>query len=102
MEAPLHDVMTTAEAKRLRKEAGHWLRELRQGAGLSQIDLAARLGFKYYTFVSQIENGFGRVPSASLVPWARCLGVPPAEFARKLLSYYDPHLYQALFEETKQ
>jgi transcriptional regulator with XRE-family HTH domain len=98
MAAPMHNARATEEAKRLRKEAGKWLKELRQAAGLSQIDLAARLGFKYYTFVSQIENGFGRVPSESLAVWAGSLGVPPAEFARKLLSYYDPRLYQALFE----
>ncbi len=62
------------------------------------MDVAIGLGLKYYTFVSQIENGFGRVPSASMGAWARCLGVPPAEFARELLAYYDPPLYRLLFE----
>ena len=50
------------EAKKLRRQAGTWLKELRGRAGLSQIELAERLGLKYYTFVSQVENGFGRVP----------------------------------------
>lgn len=86
------------ETKRLRKQAGTWLKELRGRAGLSQIELARVLGFKYYTFISQVENGFGRVPTESLEPWARALNVDPSEFARELLSYYDPELYRLLFE----
>ncbi len=82
----------------LRKQAGAWLQERRKMAGLSQIDLAQRLGLKYYTFISQVENGFGRVPSDSMEAWARALGVAPAEFARHLLSFYEPGLHKLLFE----
>ena len=63
-----------------------------------QIDLAERLGFKYYTFVSQVENGFGRVPTESMEAWAMALGQEPAAFARQLLSYYDPELHRLLFK----
>jgi transcriptional regulator with XRE-family HTH domain len=83
--------------KHLRKSAGDWLKKRRQAVGLSQADLAERLGFRYYTFVSQIENGFGRVPTESMAAWAEALGLPPAEFATKLLQYYDPTLYSLLF-----
>ena len=97
--------MDTAKAepqsKKLRKQAGTWLKELRARAGLSQIELAAVLGFKYYTFISQVENGFGRVPTESLEAWARALGADPSSFARELLSYYDPELYRLLFEVKK-
>ena len=86
------------QAKRLRKQAGAWLKELRARAGLSQIELAAILGLKYYTFISQVENGFGRVPTDSMEAWARALNTDPSEFARKLLSYYDPELHRLLFE----
>jgi transcriptional regulator with XRE-family HTH domain len=86
------------QSKRLRKQAGTWLKELRGRAGLSQIELAQVLGFKYYTFISQVENGFGRVPTESLETWARALGVEPSTFARELLSYYEPELYRLLFE----
>jgi transcriptional regulator with XRE-family HTH domain len=65
-----------------KKKAGSWLREQRQKAGLSQMDLAIKLGFKYYTFISQIENGYGRVPSQSMADWARALGLRPERFAR--------------------
>lgn len=89
------------QTKRLRKQAGQWLKELRTRAGLSQIELAAILDFKYYTFISQVENGFGRVPTESLEAWARALGAEPSVFARELLSYYDPELYRLLFEVKK-
>jgi transcriptional regulator with XRE-family HTH domain len=88
-------------AKQLRKQAGGWLKELRAKAGLSQIELAAQLGFKYYTFVSQVENGFGRVPIESMEAWARALGVEPSAFARRLLSFYDPEMHRLLFEVKK-
>ena len=88
--------------KRLRKQAGTWLKELRARAGLSQIELAGILGFKYYTFISQVENGFGRVPTESIEPWGRALGVEPSEFARELLSYYEPELHRLLFEVKKK
>jgi ribosome-binding protein aMBF1 (putative translation factor) len=96
--APLQVAKAEPQAKKLRKKAGTWLKDLRARAGLSQIELAERLGFKYYTFISQVENGFGRVPTESLEKWARALGVDPSSFARELLSYYDPELHRLLFE----
>jgi transcriptional regulator with XRE-family HTH domain len=89
------------EAKQLRKQAGAWLKELRGRAGLSQIALADRLGLKYYTFVSQVENGFGRVPTDSMEAWARALDVNPSEFAKRLISFYEPELYRLLYEVKK-
>ena len=86
------------EAQHLRKQAGAWLKEMRKEAGLSQIELAQKLGLKYYTFISQVENGFGRVPSESMEAWAVALGLGPSDFARHLLSFYDPTLHQLLFK----
>ena len=101
MGATIQFANATADAKQLRKDAGRWLQGMRKTAGLSQIQLAEKLGLKYYTFVSQVENGFGRVPSESMEAWARALGLVPAEFARHLLSYYDPQLHRLLFEEER-
>ena len=61
-------VRKTPAAKELRRKAGTWLKELRARAGLSQIELAEQLNLKYYTFVAQVENGFGRVPTEA---WKR-------------------------------
>jgi hypothetical protein len=63
------------------------------------MDLADRLGLRYYSLISQIENGYSRVPSHSMADWARALGICPRSFAQTLLAYYDPALYRVLFEE---
>jgi transcriptional regulator with XRE-family HTH domain len=89
------------EARRLRKQAGDWLKQRRADAGLSQIDLAARLGLKYYTFISQVENGFSRVPTEIMAAWATELGLEPAAFAKHLLLYYEPELHRLLFGAEK-
>jgi transcriptional regulator with XRE-family HTH domain len=89
------------EARRLRKQAGDWLKQRRADAGLSQMDLAARLGLKYYTFISQVENGFSRVPTEIMAAWAKELGLEPASFAKHLLLYYEPELHRLLFGAEK-
>ena len=85
------------EARLLRKQAGDWLKQRRSEAGLSQVDLAARLGLKYYTFISQVENGFSRVPTETMEAWATQLGLDPSAFAKHLLVYYEPELHRLLF-----
>jgi transcriptional regulator with XRE-family HTH domain len=89
------------EARQLRKQAGDWLKQRRADAGLSQIDLAARLGLKYYTFISQVENGFSRVPTEIMAAWATELSLEPAAFAKHLLLYYEPELHRLLFGAKK-
>ena len=91
----------TAEAKHQRKQAGEWLKGLRKEAGLSQVELATKLGFKYYTFVAQVENGFGRVPTEAMSGWAKAVGVEPSHFVRQLLQYYEPELFRLLFGNEK-
>ena len=80
-----------------RREAGQWLRQLRTERGLTQRELAERVNVAYYTFVSQIEAGKGRVPPESYGLWAEALGVDRVHFVKRLMSYYDPFTYQALF-----
>ena len=89
------------EARQLRKEAGDWLKQRRADAGLSQVALAARLGLKYYTFISQVENGFSRVPTEVMEAWAVELGLEPATFAKHLLLYYEPEMHRLLFGAEK-
>ena len=88
-----------AELKRLRREAGRWLKAARERAGLTQAELAARLSLRYYTFISQVESGVGRVPIEQQGAWAEALGVEPGEFARTLLRHYEPELNRLLFTD---
>jgi len=86
--------------QKLRSKAGSWLRELREKRGLSQRDLAQMVGAEYYTFISQLEHGRGRIPPDRYLVWADALGVNPREFVRGLMSYYDPMTYGIIFGRT--
>jgi len=85
--------------QKLRNRAGNWLRDLRERRGLSQRELAAQVGAEYYTFISQLETGRGRIPPDRYLAWAHALGVDKREFVRTLMSYYDPVTYSILFDQ---
>lgn len=89
---------TNADVQEMRREAGRWLRELREKAGLSQRELALLVETDYYTFISQLENGRGRIPPDRYLAWAQALRVAPREFVMTLLKYYDPVTYGILFD----
>src|SRR5215472_16273737 len=88
--------------QKLRNRAGIWLRELRERRGLSQRELAAQVGAEYYTFISQLETGRGRIPPDRYLAWAHALGVDKREFVRTLMSYYDPVTYGILFDQPAE
>ena len=81
----------------LRREGGVWLRETRERAGLSQRQLADQVGAEYYTFISQVETGRGRIPPDRYLAWAKALGLSPREFVRTIMRFYDPVTYDLLF-----
>lgn len=89
-----HDQEAVAQ---LRQEAGKLVRKYREAAGLSQRELAGRVGMEYYTFISQIEAGRGRVPPMQIRPLAEALGVPVKQFAIELMRFYDPVNYDIIF-----
>lgn len=86
---------------RLRQEAGRWLKARREAANLSQRDLAKAVGIDYYTFISQIESGRGRVPPAQMKVWAKVLNLPARDFAISLMKYYDPLSYELIFGDEE-
>ncbi len=92
---------TDADVQELRKEAGHWLKERREAIGLSQRQLAELVGAEYYTFISQLETGRGRIPPARYVDWADALQVEPRKFVYTLMRFYDPITFKILFEDEK-
>lgn len=84
----------------LRREAGRYIRSLREARGLSQRQLADRIGTEYYTFISQLETGRGRIPADKYENWATALGVDQREFVFNLMRYYDPITFAILFPES--
>ncbi len=57
------------------------------------------LDLEYYTFISQLENGRGRVPTNKYRDYARAVGVDEKVFVKKLLMFYDPISYEILFDD---
>jgi transcriptional regulator with XRE-family HTH domain len=96
--------ISSPEVVELRKETGLWLKELREKRGLSQRQMAEKVGGNYYTFISQLESGRGRIPPDRYLVWAEVLGVEPEFFVRNLLRSYDPVTYSILFgkEQTSE
>ena len=88
---------TGHDVQALRREAGKWLKELRVKSNLTQRELADKVGVEYYTFISQLEVGRGRIPPDRYERWAEALGIDPALFVKQLLRFYDPETYRILF-----
>lgn len=90
------------DTKELRRLGGRWLKERREHAGLSQRQLAEILGVEYYTFISQIETGHGRIPPDRYETWASAIGLELSDFVREILRYYDPVTFAILFGNEMQ
>ncbi len=86
----------------LRREAGRWLKQRREAVGLSQRQLAELVGTEYYTFISQLETGRGRIPPDKYSVWAKALGMSVREFVLALLPYYDPVTFEILFGAERE
>lgn len=97
MPRPAADPAKAAHTKQLRQQAGRWLKTARETAGMTQAELAEHVGLRYYTFVSQVESGLGRLPIETQASWATALGLDPSDFAKTLLRYYEPELFRLLF-----
>ena len=98
-----HDKFSPAVSrdKDARTELGSWLRTLREAKSLSQRQLANILELDYYTFISQLETGRGKIPSARYRDWAEALEQDPKAFMTILLSYYEPEAYEMLFGDAQ-
>ncbi|MBT3767171.1 MAG: helix-turn-helix transcriptional regulator [Rhodospirillales bacterium] len=92
-----HHKVSGENARKLRKKGGAYLKKLRASSGLTQRELAEKTGFKYYTFISQIENGAGRIPPNLYEAYAAAVDVERSEFVKNMLKFYDPYTYKALF-----
>ncbi|MBB6182424.1 helix-turn-helix domain-containing protein [Pseudorhizobium flavum] len=98
---PVPSEAAKQQIEELRASVGKWLRDKRIEAGLNQKELAARAGFEYYTFISQMETGRGRVPAERYEGYAKALGIDPKEFAMRMLYAYENSTYHLLFPKEQ-
>jgi len=90
---PLHG---HPDAERLRKDAGAYVRALREARDLTQRELGNRIGVGP-GMISQVENGAHRLPPERIIAWAHAVQTDSVAFAQQLMSYYDPHTFKVLF-----
>jgi transcriptional regulator with XRE-family HTH domain len=64
----------------------HLLRTVREESGLTQGDIATRLG-ETQSFVSKCERGERRLDVVELRAWCAALEIPLLKFLRRLESY---------------
>jgi len=86
-----------SDVQELRQAGGLWLKERREQLGLSQRQLAKLVGADYYTFISQLETGRGRIPPDRYGEWACAFQMRKRDFVQRVLRYYDPVTYHILF-----
>src|SRR5262245_33397353 len=91
--------LSSDEVLELRREAGRWLKELREKKGLSQRAMAERVGVDYYTLISQIEAGRGRIPPDRYSAWAEALGGGSDVFGAHALALLRSRHVQTSFRE---
>lgn len=99
MAAPAVSTISRDELALLRRECGIWLKEKREAVGLSQRGVSDRIGVEFYTFISQIEQGRGRVPPERFEAYAKALQMDPKDFTKTMLRYSEPLVYGLLFPE---
>lgn len=92
----------TEEVCELRREGGRWLKTQRERRGLSQRELATLVGSEHYSFISQLENGRGRIPPERYEAWSAAFGMANGRFVREILRFYDPIAHRMLFDGEVQ
>ena len=68
---------SSKEARILRAEAGDYIKRLRIDKQLTQKQVSNELGLDYYTFISQLECGQGRLRQRCGCLWQKYLGKTP-------------------------
>lgn len=71
------------------KDGGAWLRQMREAAGLTQREVAVRVGLTYHIFVDHVEAGAGRIAATALARWADALRIDRIEFVTRLRGFDD-------------
>lgn len=59
------------------RDFGRYLQQVREGANVTQADVAAALGYSTPQFVSNVERGRCLIPVPKIPAWAKKIGIHP-------------------------
>lgn len=83
-----------------RRKVGAYVRDLREGRGLTQRELGKAVGIGSNA-VSAIELGRNPIPPERYGAFAEALGANPKKFGLFLLEWTDPWLFGLIYGEDK-
>lgn len=88
----------TKTTQERRKRLGSIIKDQRIEQGLTQSQFAQLVRQEYFTMISQVENGYTRVPPADTDLWARILGFDTKAFAQECVRAYESlEYYHAIY-----
>lgn len=86
---------------KINKELGMLVREYRQKAGMTQLDLANKLGYESIQFVSLFERGLSKIPNKVIGKLVVILGIPEKKIVKTLIDVYATELNAEISEGKK-
>lgn len=86
------------ETRERYEAAGRYLQQLRQSEELTQLDISKLVGLEQPSIVSHVETGRARVPEEKIPQWVSVFkSQDPREVAKRLLYWYHPPMWQAIY-----
>ncbi|MFN8846051.1 MAG: helix-turn-helix domain-containing protein [Bdellovibrionales bacterium] len=82
-------------------EIGEIVKYYRIKTGMTQLELAQRLGYKIPQFISLIENGHSKVPLNIIADLSAILKIPENLLLDLLLSAYEKEARKFLSKKSK-
>lgn len=82
-------------------EIGEIVQSYRRKAGMTQLELAQKLGYKIPQFISLIENGHSKVPLSIIAELVAILRIPEDLILDSLLATYEKEARRYLNKKTK-
>ena len=93
--------MATNNARPERVKLGNWMKTRREELGLTQNDLAKLLNYEYYTYISAIESGKGRIPPEKYEAFAKALKMPALDLYKIILRHEDPYGFKIAYGKER-
>lgn len=88
--------------KKLEYDPGKIIKEYRTSAGMTQLELAKKLGYEIPQFISLIENGHSKVPLNILGQIMTFLNIPEKVIVDALLDSYETDAREQLSAGKKR